>query len=95
MAIDTATKRASALSWGAPGYVLVVPSGSISTGDMQTIAGMYSGIAAAEPAEVVAGNFYNTDYTSPANDPNSGGAFYNTATEPTNNANSGGGFYNS
>jgi len=43
MAVDTATKRASLLH-------LVLPDGTISAGDRLTLARLYSGIAAGEPA---------------------------------------------
>tara|TARA_R110000772_G_scaffold33324_7_gene81209 strand:+ start:467 stop:892 length:426 start_codon:yes stop_codon:yes gene_type:complete len=52
MAIDTAQKRASSLSFGGTfGYV--VPSGAISLGDRQTINRMYSGILADTEAPYV------------------------------------------
>ncbi len=48
MAIDTAKKRASALSFGRL-YRLVPPDGTIDQADRQTIAGLYGGILADSP----------------------------------------------
>ena len=49
MAIDTAEKRASALSYGRPGFVLPIPSGTVGQGARQHALGLYSGILAAAP----------------------------------------------
>ena len=49
MAIDTATKRASALNTHSLGDLLPVPDGSITQPDRQHIAGFYGGIAAGVP----------------------------------------------
>jgi len=49
MAIDTASKRASALGVGLAFTLLVIPDGTIAQADRQTIANSYSGILAAEP----------------------------------------------
>lgn len=45
-AIDSAAKRASAVALSTPSTVLVVPDGTISAADRQTITGLYGGIAA-------------------------------------------------
>jgi len=49
MAVDTATKRASALSFGIIALALVVPSGSVAQEARQTSANTYSGILADAP----------------------------------------------
>jgi len=49
MAVDTATKRASALSFGIIALALVVPSGSVAQEARQTSANTYSGILAGAP----------------------------------------------
>ena len=49
MALDTASKRASALGAGIVSVMLVIPSGSIDQADRQTIANCYSGIQASDP----------------------------------------------
>jgi len=46
MAIDTAAKRASALSFFQLGCLLPIPDGTIGQGDRQHLAGFYSGILA-------------------------------------------------
>lgn len=46
MAIDTASKRASALGFAFVALTLVVPDGALDQGDRQTIAHSYSGILA-------------------------------------------------
>lgn len=46
MAIDTASKRASALGFGFVALTLVVPDGAIDQGDRQTVAHSYNGILA-------------------------------------------------
>lgn len=46
MALDTATKRASALGFGFVSIALVIPNGTVDLGDKQTISHLYSGIAA-------------------------------------------------
>ena len=56
MAIDSAAKRLSALhhglvGWRPPGW----PDGTIDQGDRQSTAGMYAGVLAGEPEEVVSG----------------------------------------
>lgn len=43
MAVDTAAKRLSMLSFGYTGC-LVIPDGSIDQGERQTLLGLYSGI---------------------------------------------------
>lgn len=52
MAIDNATKRASVLNFAA-GDLLPVPNNDIDQGDRQTLANLYSGIAADNPTVVV------------------------------------------
>jgi hypothetical protein len=54
MAIDTATKRASTLSFGLIALALVVPSGIVDQQARQTIANTYNGILAGEAVVVVA-----------------------------------------
>ena len=49
MAIDTAAKRASALSFAAI-TLLIPPDGAIGQPDRQTVLHLYSGIAAETPA---------------------------------------------
>lgn len=49
MAVDTATKRASALSFGIIALALVVPSGTVDQQSKQTSANTYSGILATAP----------------------------------------------
>ena len=48
MAIDSASKRASALSAGVIALALVIPSGTIDQQARQTIVNVYSGILAGE-----------------------------------------------
>jgi hypothetical protein len=49
MAIDSATKRASALSVGIIALSLVVPSGTVDQQAKQTVTNVYSGILATPP----------------------------------------------
>ena len=49
MAIDSASKRASALSFGIIALALVVPSGTVDQSERQTSANLYSGILADVP----------------------------------------------
>lgn len=49
MAIDSASKRASALSFGIIALALVVPSGTVDQSERQTSANLYSGILADAP----------------------------------------------
>jgi len=58
MAIDSASKRASALGFGFIALTLVVPDGTIDQGDRQTVAHQYSGILATE-AVVAVGKPYS------------------------------------
>lgn len=53
MAIDTAAKRFSMMSFGKPFLRLVPPDGSIDQGDRQTYAGLYGGVLAAASAYIV------------------------------------------
>ena len=46
MAIDTAAKRASVLSFAIVTRLLIPPDGTIAHADMQTLEHLYSGIAA-------------------------------------------------
>jgi len=49
--VDTATKRASVLSFGFPfGWVLPVPDGTVAQADRQHLLGYYGGIVAEEAA---------------------------------------------
>lgn len=50
MAIDSASKRASALGFGFIAITLVIPDGTLDQGDRQTIADQYSGILASAPS---------------------------------------------
>ena len=74
MAIDTAAKRASALSFFQLGCLLPIPDGTIGQGDRQHLAGFYSGILAAAPPVgdsaynicLGVGHPDNIDYDTPA-----------------------------
>lgn len=48
MAIDSASKRASALGFGLVALSLVIPSGTIDQQAKQTLSNIYSGILASE-----------------------------------------------
>lgn len=55
MALDTATKRASAIGVGQPpGVILPVPDGTIDSGDRAQLAGGYAAGADAPPASTLA-----------------------------------------
>ena len=60
MAIDSAVKRASALSFNMFGKI-IIPDGTIDQGDRQTILGVYSGILAG--AFVIIGYHWNSPFT--------------------------------
>jgi len=51
------------------------------------------GFAASE-AQVISLGFYKAETVVPANDPNSGAGFYNTAVDPPNDTTTGVGFFN-
>lgn len=53
MAIDTASKRASALGFGLVALSLVIPSGVIDQQAKQTISNIYSGILATQAIAVI------------------------------------------
>ena len=50
MAIDTATKRASALTYAMAPILLPIPNSTITQDDRQTLLGIYGGILAAAAA---------------------------------------------
>jgi hypothetical protein len=52
MAIDTATKRASMLTFSS-NHLLPIPSGAFDQGDRQTLLGLYSGILAGAAVLIV------------------------------------------
>lgn len=60
MAIDTVAKRQSCLRTlsGYPAWLVPIPDGTVASADMQTLLGMYSGIAAAVPVLVPVVNVY-------------------------------------
>lgn len=49
MAVDTASKRYSAMQWGSPWLIMPEPDGVISRGDRLHFMGLYGGIEAASP----------------------------------------------
>lgn len=46
MAIDSASKRASAIGVGSPFITAIIPDGNLDQGDRQTMSSAYSGILA-------------------------------------------------
>lgn len=68
MAIDTASKRASALGVAFVPNLFIIPDGAIGQGDRQTLCHMYSGILAGIALKWVTQSPDNTSYTIQAPD---------------------------
>ena len=55
MAIDTATKRASALTYAMAPVLLPIPNSTITQDDRQTLLGFYGGILATAAVAIIDG----------------------------------------